>query len=358
MKPRLTKLILKNVTFSSSIEFWGFTSRELMCLRHLELEDVMISSDAINLFWDTCTRLQTIRLQSIDLPEGPEKFLLFPDITYLSLSRLCNITEQGFHQWVSRCPSLKSLLFRQITRIPSAICSSHVIRENWPMLESLGISGSQLSDYELSQILYGMKTVKDLRALNTGFGPISFGAMKPHLKDLRELSASSHTQDPGPIDSTMMHEIMVSCPELDVLDGVHAIAEDLLAYDAPWIAIRLTSLNLAIGFPLDCDPSLQIAMFKQLSRLKSLETLSLHEAEGYSSFDFRLSRGMGQLKSLTKLREISLGNTIQQMEKEDVQWLIENMGSLSVLKGKLNQDPEKSREFGSLSTSRHTISSY
>ncbi|KAF9199262.1 hypothetical protein BGZ49_010656 [Haplosporangium sp. Z 27] len=152
------------------------------------------------------------------------------------------------------------------------------------MLESLHISMSETTDQDLSQILYGKRIVQELKTLFEERGPFSLAALRRHFHNLQSLSTliiDSNKLDP--VISAMIHEVLASCPNLVHLDGFNLFAEDQLADSTPWIATNLSNLYITVEFPHECDPSLHIAVFKQLFQLRSLVYMRIGSLmKGYS----------------------------------------------------------------------------
>ncbi|KAF9995906.1 hypothetical protein BGZ79_010373 [Entomortierella chlamydospora] len=230
------------------------------------------------------------------------------------------------------------------------MCSPDFVQGTCPMLESLDITASDITDKDLAQILGGIKTVKVLKAGLTGFGTMSFAALRPHFHELQNLSISTFKRgEPNPAAGAILREILVSCENLVKLDGPYVRAEDVMIGNTPWVATKLRYLSFVVKFPPDCDPSLHKAMFEQISRLTSLKVLSFRDyCEDHHSLDFRLSHGMGQLKRLSQLEDVYLEGTIQQMEEEDFLWLFENLDSFKQFYGKPCRDPSKLQKFKGL----------
>ncbi|KAI7816068.1 hypothetical protein BC939DRAFT_470530 [Gamsiella multidivaricata] len=57
--------------------------------------------------------------------------------------------------------------------------------------------------------------------------------------------------------------------------------------------------------------------------------------------DIRLRSGLGQLSTLKRLRMLRFTGVEQQMEVEDVEWMLENLPELKVVQGRLHTDPAK-----------------
>ncbi|KAF9164186.1 hypothetical protein BGX21_000842, partial [Mortierella sp. AD011] len=225
--------------------------------------------------------------------------------------------------------------------------SSGFVQGTCPMLESLNVTESDITDYDLAQILGGMRSIKALKAGETGFGTMSLAALRPHFHELQKLSISTFKRGkPNPAAATMLREILVSCENLVKLNSPYVRAKDMMMDNTPWVATKLRCLSLTIKFPRNGNPSLHKAVFKQISRLNSLEILSfMKDNADYHSLDFRLSHGMGQLKRLSRLEELNLEGTTQHMKKVDFLWLFENLNSFKRFYGKPNQDPSKLRKF-------------
>ncbi|KAF9193617.1 hypothetical protein BGZ49_003262 [Haplosporangium sp. Z 27] len=349
LKPNLTSLKLRKVEFLDSTGFWKVASEELPCLRRLMVCELDIDPTATDWFWNTCSRLESLEMMNIDLPGKPDTSLTFSDIKILAADGVTGVSEEGMEILLCRCRKLENLSISGFEPvIPEVMLSSRNVEHYWPKLETISFVTSELQDQDLAQIILGMKSIKCVSLVGSGFGPQSFAAIRPHFNELEVLSISSlDPMDSDPMTGAMMHTMMTSCPKLESLSGVRASIQEILVDQTPWIATNLRFLWLVLDCPADSDPSLHREMFRNLSKLKSLTNLFLGgmvDLNENHSLDFRLSRGMDQLKGLEKLRTLSLEGTIQHMEMEDFLWLLENMEGLYNISGVYNCDPNKAEE--------------
>ncbi|KAI8606168.1 hypothetical protein EDD21DRAFT_361690 [Dissophora ornata] len=222
------------------------------------------------------------------------------------------------------------------------------------------------------------------------FGAESFRALKErgHLWTLQSLDLY---QCQG-LDSRMTMEILRGCPLLESFDGHKLFARDILAdkrgrragvpqQQHDWVCKGMKYLDLHItGFASDPeqDERTHWQVFEQLARLDQLVYLSVGgrnsslrtattpypptpspsatattssplSASYISSavstrsggLDLRLRSGLGQLKTLKRLRALRFTGQEQEMTEEDVVWMIENLPDLKVVQGLLHTDPEE-----------------
>ncbi|KAI1314560.1 hypothetical protein EDD11_001989 [Mortierella claussenii] len=364
-KPALTKLRLHSVQFVDEPGFWKVAATELLHLQVLELSQVNLGTEAMDDFWSICTRLEELQLNLDRIGRGPLPTELFPRLRQLDVSHVDDITQEEMHHWVLRCPQLQSLrLMGQQPGVPNVMISTVNIRDGWPLLDSLDLMATYIPDKDLAAILSGMTRVKRLSVFMTGFGPLSFAALRPHFHGLEILSLPIYNPIDGDervITSQMTLEVLTSCPKLINFAGGYARAEDLLRdenKDKAWVCDKsMLILFMALVFPEKSDPDQHRAIFKKLStfyKLRSLDLKLFLEATSGSvtSLEYRLSHGLGQLCHLKNLEDVSIDSSRQNMEKEDVAWMYDNWLRLYGLRGTLNEDPVKNEELQAYSMKR------
>ncbi|KAF9917877.1 hypothetical protein BX616_011016 [Lobosporangium transversale] len=353
-KQQLIALELKSVELDDASVLWKLVASELHQLRELYLIVADIDQDSIEHFWMVCSRLCTLQLRRVELSRGPDSALDFPQMRSMKIGVLIGLNLEDYRDWFSNCPNLTHLQWAHRTTFPLSTMSVHVVRESWSLLQSLDLHHAIISDKDLAMIVEGMRKVTELFATVAGIGPYTFSALRPHFAGLEALSypLSHHTRSHlgGDVTCRMINEVLTSCPKLRQLAVGALRPEDLLSKnEQPWVCTSLSVLNFQIGFPRISDPALHHAIFAQLSRLHSLEFLGItgpgnSDAENRQSLDFRLSMGLSQLATLTRLKHILLEDAEQNMELEDLQWLFENLRGLQEVSGRLNMDDNKERE--------------
>ncbi|KAG0317145.1 hypothetical protein BGZ99_006459 [Dissophora globulifera] len=248
------------------------------------------------------------------------------------------------------------------------------------------------------------------------FGLQAFRALKVrgHFWTLRHLDL---LQCPG-FESWMAIEILRGCPLLESFDGHQLLVRDIIAggrghghghghgYHGrveDWACTGIKFLNLHItgfaGEP-EQDRRAHWQVFAHLARLDQLVYLSiggrtsvrtiaglglsplstsdaaiattssppaetshpnsagaLTTRRGTSGLDLRLRSGLGQLRTLKKLRMLRFTGLEQEMTTEDVNWMVENFPDLKHIQGRLHTDPEEQTRLEQM-LERHNITAW
>ncbi|KAF9202633.1 hypothetical protein BGZ49_007229 [Haplosporangium sp. Z 27] len=240
---------------------------------------------------------------------------------------------------------------------------------------------------------HNTKGLTRFEARRSDFANESFLALKEHghFDTLRNLDLY---QCRG-LTSWMIAEILNNCPLLDSFDGYQLFARDIVSFNSDngngssndddgyngtwWACRRIRYLDIHItGFSSDPiqDLQRQWQTFAQLARLEHLVYLSIggensrtsssvadaaessmsasegttasslsssyatlnrsYGGIGNGGLDLRLRSGLGQLRTLKKLRMLRFTGLEQRMTEQDVLWMIENLPELKIIQGKLH----------------------
>ncbi|KAF9397663.1 hypothetical protein BGX21_008625 [Mortierella sp. AD011] len=177
------------------------------------------------------------------------------------------------------------------------------------------------------------------------------------------------------LSGSMTQEIMTSCPLLDALSVVSLKANDVLGvvqeesgviniegltlrHPQDWICLNLTSLTVYIC-GLEGKPSeWQRSVLKQLARLEKLELLDIGPDVSWGEMvqdglDLRLASGLDILVTLKRLETIMFLRLRQQMEEQDVMWMIQAWPRLRNIHGKLHYNNSRNKWLKAILRKRH-----
>ncbi|KAG0265598.1 hypothetical protein BG011_004389 [Mortierella polycephala] len=377
LNPTIMTLEMNDIEPSDFV--WDMSSIDtLPCLKQLDIYDSIFPKEktALQSLYRTCCRLHTLAFHYTPIPQS------FIDICSSDIYALKGLRKleldvpesPNIHhqlQFIQLCIGLVSLDWTLSCDVDAVILDSMTcsLAELWPTLERLKLRNSEISDKNLASILACMKRIKALDVRLTGFGDLSFQVLRPHFGTLEELEL---VQCVGVTDA-MICEILQSCPKLRelILGRVRVRELGLLSPQSrPWKCLSLRRLQLEFVFesrastpsslPTTEDKGskeegcLMQLVYERLSHLTQLEVLNVgHDlldggeatlpgsSEGH--LQFNLSKGLGQLCRLKRMWLVNTNETRQDMNKQDVEWMLEHWKGFKEFYGSANEDPEINR---------------
>ncbi|KAG0365834.1 hypothetical protein BGZ54_006167 [Gamsiella multidivaricata] len=207
-----------------------------------------------------------------------------------------------------------------------------------------------------------------------GFDHRAFQALVRHFAYLTIVDVN---QCPG-LTSAMCQTILVSCTELRIFsaDTLHArdilgltvegdkINEGELVHEPQaWVCTKLQQLTLYIcgleGKPADW----QRLILRQLAKLTRLTFLSIVPEDGNwngtedsrDGLDLRIEAGLGILSSLKLLDSIEFTGLWQQMEEQDLRWMLDAWPRLRDVGGKVHHSEERRLELEKIFEERPVV---
>lgn len=285
------------------------------------------------------TRYETYAVTS----EG--RTLHFPNLVELALKDPRGLSTSRQVDIICMCPNLKFLKWAVGNDIQIPIqefCERVPVA--CPKLKNLHMDGSATLPREnVRYILDSLKDLGELMLFRCEIGESMFRSLARHFHSLTLLDlADSQTK------SSMAQRILEICPNLKTV-GLALLSMQDVVDGKPWRAtgmqhlqVDLVSLEgacrMAAGGNKDSRmiPLQQIRVFEQLARLTELKRLVIGREKELRrpSLEFRVEHGLTLLKSLRKLRYLSLNGTVQDMTEEDVDWLGQNL-KLDTIEGRL-----------------------
>ncbi|KAF9352582.1 hypothetical protein BGX26_009643 [Mortierella sp. AD094] len=394
MDPKIWDQLLKLITYNPGLHSVNInlltdqyiSSREIMkalchckSLRTLSITLETLDADMAEHLFNACSHLEDLSLDILKFTgvEPMDKWTVFPNIKILSLMVEDGLSSRQQLQIIGKCPQLRSIFWhfsykdvtcKEVCEVFSTCCLN---------LRELSLSNPTSSDLigiqdkHLSQIILSCRELDKFIISDMQFGPLSFQSLRSHFKSLRNL-----VLDRNPLVSGgMAQEIMVSCPLLDALSVVSLEAQDVLGvvqgeieanniegltlhHPQDWICLNLTSLTVHIcgfeGKPLEW----QLSVLKQLARLEKLELLDIGPDVSWGEvvhdgLDLRLTSGLGILVTLKRLETIMFLRLRQQMEEQDVKWMIQAWPRLRNIHGKLHYKDSRNRRLKAILRNNH-----
>ncbi|KAI8351653.1 hypothetical protein B0O80DRAFT_427853 [Mortierella sp. GBAus27b] len=306
-------------------------------LRHLTLKGVKIHGDG----GDPGLHLAFVklcqRLESLECRECPMKLWPMPPSYLVDRNDESQLTPWTLKQ-VKLVDVVDSILIHayfldRCTLLEELTLSS---RRNHPLdtwflpflvrsrLKFFAMDGILLPDKSLAKLMENLPSTVTTLCLNTrservNMGPLFVTAAAAVTSP--SLSIRSFQPHASKLTSTLTQQLLSTCAKIDRFDDdLFMNAVDLLT--APWVMSRLVKLKLTIK-DVAClrtatysthNGGFDRIIYEQLSRLVSLEDLSLGEGWSHGSsgakrtswIDFSLHHGMGELATLERLRRLDI----------------------------------------------------
>ncbi|KAG0228999.1 hypothetical protein BGX31_006354 [Mortierella sp. GBA43] len=313
---QITHLVLDNMfTFMSFHPILQQQPHYLRNLTKLELSCIAVDPDHSEDFWNFCTRLDSLLIRSTVLTVLADKSLTFARLRKLILNIVAYASLEDQLEFITQCPNLTYLEWNPDETYPQSTKDrfiAHVADGNVPSLRTLLCDDLHASDIQLSQIISNIHKVEELEVPGCDFGPLSWAALRPHLRSLKNLDIMN---SPTPTTS-IIPVILSSCPLLDRLRAGVVTSQDILD-GQPWVCGRslrylFVSIILTPSQETDADRH-QHHVFERMSRLVNLEELNLYNDDPMATrcLDFRLDKGLGLLATMRQLETLALGRTEQ-----------------------------------------------
>jgi hypothetical protein len=353
--PFITHLTLYSMETIPSSSIWEVISKHLRLVSLSIRRMVIRPGDAKNL-WHLCTQLEDLHIYetrfpaALDVPPIPsEPFTRIKTLTLLGLR-----SEKLQLAIIDHCPGLQSFRWSSLgymldKRFVSAFVQK-LLMGTWPQLENVAISTSFMTNEHLANILSGIQQIRSLKLTYGGaFEHTTLQLLQRHFMHLKVLELRSLSRFVGPL----LQEILASCPLLEVLRAPWIQAIDIVK-GKPWVCCgKLKVLDMTFLFESSTVDQLQPLVLDQLSKLTRLEVLKVgivgtidnnqdsKEPIHYTTLDLRLDKGLGKLSNLRALREMDFSNTVQCMNHQEIDWILEHWRSLVRISGTMNYQERK-----------------
>ena len=325
----------------------------------------------------------------------------FPMMTSLKISGLFKGPVQELC-WFVQCPQLRELEWNihGVDRdvLPTGLAFRNLQSQPWKQLQRLDLT-SNLSDSQLAQIMTACGPLRVVSIMKSGFWFRSLAALEKHSETLEGLRLYGGDG----LRSWMCHWIAASFPKLRSLKlgrvfahelvmgpGVEEARTNQLAKDAiddnvmlqkeiatgkhemmdvlydtmarfaasrdvlgvrPWVCRKLVHLTMCFVFPLEqamVDWDEQV--FRQISKLDCLESLNLGQSvyiddhaihgENTRGLQLKAQSGLTLLAPLKKLLTLKFVDTRQNLDEQDLLWILNQWTGLKGISRGLHEDKE------------------
>ncbi|KAK3842647.1 MAG: hypothetical protein J3R72DRAFT_442816 [Linnemannia gamsii] len=267
----------------------------------------------------------------------------FPHMRELTLKDAKGLSTQSQVDFVSHCPNLEHLKWtvcrdtffpvqQFCERVPAAC----------PNLRKLQMDGCGIPyPSDLSRIVNSLTQLELLAFCGTAIFPRTFRSMERHFRTLRSLDVV----DCFSVKSWMVQATLEGCPLLETLKVPYLVMSDV-EIGKPWASLRLKQLHVHFRPTAVCGQDYitqHKATFRALGRLTELQVLdtSTFDPKGPTGLQYRLDLGMASLETLGKLSALSVINTRQDIEDEELSWIMSHWPLLTKLEGTFHHDWEQ-----------------
>ncbi|KAF9079991.1 hypothetical protein BGX23_002851 [Mortierella sp. AD031] len=311
-------------------------------LQTLKLHNIQVSPENAQPFLLACSRITTVHLIDATLPNDTASYTSVPmlnGVLDLKLHGIVGADSERQLLFMKSCPNLKSLYWRRTgftLKFPIRQVTHHLMCGAWSHLQSLDIFGDQMADADLASLIKNISRLEKWRATKTSFGPLALAAMDRHFAAIREVDFHACES----MTSPMIQRLLSSMPTLEFFSADRLHVVDILA-DPLWpCSSHLKTLKVFIdmdasdSYDSDEFQERQLAVLDRLSMLRRLEVLEISRnvpgpvrSTRMRSLNLNVSMGLARLGSLRRLEELWFIPG-QQMEEEDVEWIVKTFPKL------------------------------
>ncbi|KAI8596946.1 hypothetical protein EDD21DRAFT_407984 [Dissophora ornata] len=352
----LVKLNLWNLDNDIDYRLWK-AFLKLPHLRELSLGRSSIQEDDIVRFWSICENLESLLLERVSFPRGtsPYASMCFQNIRKLQLCHVSGMKVEGQLRFISACPNLEDFAWRYSLEYDRPVGDSffkefakEVGRKRWPRLVTL-MMDQQRSEEDMCLIIEGMQRVEKIE-LGDMFSPLTFQALQRHFNNLVELQVGSSSE----ATSTLLQNIMCSCPALKKLVGGGVLAKDVVEGKL-WVCLSLETLSICFMFS-DTEQHLQSLIFVRLAKLTRLGHLSswairMPFRKYPVPLQFRLQSGLDALSGLWRMTSFFPGYD-SSLGEDELRWMLVHWKELILVTAQMSIDKDKKIELENLFKSR------
>ncbi|KAF9099198.1 hypothetical protein BGX27_000653 [Mortierella sp. AM989] len=340
-------------------------------LRELKLTncETMIGSSPADFWNQDDIKLEALSLTFVNIPglweQSTGKYPIFQNIKALEIERMTKLPESIQVEIVRQCPNIETLRFRpniqsSITMIMVRLAAAG----SWPKLRSLFYDGPKISDQGVVDILTSMDQCDQWDVSYADFTPLSFQALNNHFSTLTRVNLAYCWS----VTSKMLQEVLSSCPLLRKFRGPTIHARDIVEGD-PWVCSSLQTFVAFIDFGsqdgttgtsggdgMELEHSdisakamlensdtneFQRLVYEQISQLRRLKILLIGVEPSLTEdvqnhrhgLELKLGKGLELLSSLKELEIFGFNGTTQNMELEEVKWMITHWRRLGQIMG-------------------------
>ncbi|KAG0003416.1 hypothetical protein BGZ80_011607 [Entomortierella chlamydospora] len=320
LNPTINTLLFFDMQLPSSSAFW----------------------DAVATDWDD-PKVTTLTLDFVDRNK-PD---IFRPLDQLTLVKACpHLTTLG---WKAVADEASSLAFKQ-----------EFDNASWPELTSVSLSGSVFDDEIIASIIKAAPSLKKLDNPSGMFGPEAHASIiQSQYNKLEWLSVKNCSS----FTSAMAQEILSRCLLLKHFEAPSIHLKDIARSGLPWVCLELEKLTIQFEKQPEDPIEWERDVFGRLSRLTRLKHFDM--GFGYRGFhrngspvvskqsiDLSLASGLGSLASLKEIQTFHFEGTVQEMGKDEIQWMLDHWKKLTKSRGRFSQDKSQHQELAVLLNER------
>ncbi|KAF9559197.1 hypothetical protein EC968_006676 [Mortierella alpina] len=366
LNPTIKALALKHLFLPLSKAFWDAVGT-WETPQSLHMSEIKIAPEASDSFWRACSRFQDLeidqvgvqlftkridfefpRIKSLTLEDG------YPSNVFLGLEShmelLCLVPGLLRLDWKVLWSNLELEGFQQLLHRKDVM---------FPKLRSLCIYGAFFTDEKIASILEHAPVLTRFSDNSMRAGSLTFSRLKnDHFGALDTLSVIGCASFTSPV----VLEVLSSCPKLRVFTATYISVTDIVQSPQPWVCSRLERLEVWIAKPTKCPTEWEREVFKRISQFEFLEELHLHQSDhawlatswtdDTRPLDMTLASGLGLLTGLVRLRSLWMMQRGQELDREDIEFMLEHWKGLRDVRGTLSRTPSRHEELAAMLVSR------
>lgn len=367
--PMVQDLIFSIDRHFQATEFWEAITTSLQRPRRLQVRGMNCAfediGEAEEAFWRACCLFKDVDYEGgyllwSFLTAAPVDFSRVETLSYLA-TELSGDQPEDQMMLFERCRNLRKL--HMLSEQSGVLLDEFAKRLEhgwWPHLEDVYLGGVGTSYEQLASVICNLPPLKQFGLESINFDFLCFDQLRRrHFPCLRSLDLTSCCK----VTSRMALDVLLQCHQLEDFRAPRISVTDLKSTPQPWACHALK--RLSVFFASDpVNPRADSLIYEQLSRLKWLESLDLSQQHKWlesigvnqhhdsnllwsrpiestvlQTVKLRLDSGLAQLSTLTRLRSFIFYNTGQNMEEEDVEWILTRWRCLENMYREFSIDP-------------------
>lgn len=286
----------------------------------------------MDVFWDLCTRLESLTIYGWVAEEVPNESVTFRRLLDLSVHFIPLGSGHFPLRWVRHCPNLTTV------RLSHQLTSNYELNASYFPADTLSVLKLRtvtMTDTQLAQVIGSMHQATRIEVTECDFGEQAFNSLRRHFSTLKELEIGERRTP----TSAMATEILASCPHLVRLSTGRIMSGHVID-SAPWVcAHSLKHLRASFRIRLvhlDEHHRHVLGRISEQVNLTHLELTSDDYSDNSAPLDLQLEKGLDRLVTLQRLYRLVFAKHSQRLSKPDVKWMIDNWRGLRSVDGILN----------------------
>ncbi|KAI8350017.1 hypothetical protein B0O80DRAFT_428686 [Mortierella sp. GBAus27b] len=277
---------------------------------------------------------------------------------------------------VQKCPQLKSLTCDMYYKRECLSDLADVIAKHCPCLEKLKIDGYRDVVIDLDRVFDSCRRLSSLTLGQCDLDPSAQSSLTRHFPYLTHVDLYLCRS----LQSAFVHQILISCPHLDHFSAYRLHVYDILGVPdfrlresgpeflelesrtdgirpQEWVCTKLRTLEVEFCGFHDKPSIWHRLVLEQLGRLTNLEILRTNWSWWYvpqsDGLCLRLGTGLDLLSGMKNLRILRTQGGCQELDEDDVQWMVTSWACLQEIEGKMHSDDSKDESLRRILEKRH-----